>query len=163
DPLYAAEAVRALGRLADPAAVSPLVRLLATANESLVRNIALALVAIREQCKRQFGTGASIERVLAASERRPALRQQPAQGGKRADPTEQLAIGQVLAWIGDESTVPTLLALLEGPSAVAQVAAASLKQLVGLAEPQLLDALAAGSAARRRLLIPIISGRAAAR
>lgn len=163
DPLYAAEAVRALGRLADPAAVAPLVRLLATANESLVRNIALALVAIREQSKRLFGTGAAVERALAVSERKQALGQQLAQSVKRADPTEQLAIGQVLAWIGDESTIPTLLALLDGPGAVAQVAAASLKQLVGLAESQLLDALRGGSATRRRLLIPILGGRPAAR
>ncbi|HEY3493701.1 MAG TPA: HEAT repeat domain-containing protein, partial [Polyangiaceae bacterium] len=156
EPLYAAEAVRALGRLADPGAVAPLVELLATANEGLVRNLALALVAIREQSKRQFGTGAAVERVLAVSEKQPALRRQLAQSVKRADPTEQLAIGQVLAWIGDESTVPTLLALLDGPGAVAQVAAASLKQLVGIAEPQLLEALEHGPAARRRLVIPIV-------
>lgn len=163
EALYAPEAVRALGRLGDPAAAPDLVRLAAGASESLLRNIALALVAIRDQSKRQFGSGAAVERAFFASPRLPALRQQLVQSVKRADTAEQLALGQVLAWIGDESTVPTLLSLLEGPGAVAQVAAASLKQLSSVAEPQLVEALRESNAARRRLLIPVIGGRAAAR
>lgn len=163
EPLYAPEAVRALGRLGDPAAAPHLVRLAASAGESLLRNIALALVSIRDQSKRQFGTGAAVERAFFASPELPALRQKLMQSLKRADPTEQLALGQVLAWIGDETTVSPLLSLLEGPGAVARVAAASLKQLAGVAESQLLEALREGGAARRRLLIPVLSGRAAAR
>jgi HEAT repeat protein len=163
EPLYAPEAVRALGRLGDPAAAPDLVRLAAGASESLVRNVALALVAIRDHSKRQFGSGAAVERAFFTSPHLPALRQQLMQSVKRADTSEQLALGQVLAWIGDESTVPTLLSLLEGPGAVAQVAAASLKQLVSVAEPQLVEALRESTAARRRLLIPVIGGRAAAR
>jgi HEAT repeat protein len=163
EALYAPEAVRALGRLGDPAAAWPLVRLIGGASESLVRTIALALVAIRDQSKRQFGTGAAVERAFLASPRLAVLRQQLAQSVKRADPSEQLALGQVLAWIGDEGTVPTLLALLDAPGAVAQVAAASLKQLAGVAEPQLLEALRESPSGRRRLLIPIVAGRAAAR
>lgn len=163
EALYAPEAVRALGRLGDPAVAPDLVRLTAGASESLLRNIAIALVAIRDQTKRQFGSAAAVERAFLTSPRLPALRQQLMQSVKRADASEQLALGQVLAWIGDESTVPTLLSLLEGPGAVAQVAAASLKQLASLAEPQLVEALRESTAARRRLLIPVIGGRAAAR
>jgi HEAT repeat protein len=163
EALYAPEAVRALGRLGDPAAAPHLVRLLDTASESLVRHIAVALVAIRDQTRRQFGTGVAVERAFSTSQSVPAARQQLVQSAKRADPSEQLALGQVLAWIGDESTIPTLLTLLEGPGEVAQAAAASLKQLAGLAEPQLLEALREGGAARRRLLIPIVGGRSSAR
>jgi HEAT repeat protein len=163
EPLYAIEAVRALGRLGDPAAAPQLARLVASSGESIVRTIALALVAIHDQSKRQFGTGLAVERAFMTSPRLPALRQQLVQSVKRADRAEQLALGQVLAWIGDESTVPALLSLLEGPGPVAQVAAASLKQLAGVAEPQLLEALREGSSARRRLLVPIVGGRAAAR
>ncbi|HTQ08063.1 MAG TPA: HEAT repeat domain-containing protein [Polyangiaceae bacterium] len=163
EALYAPEAVRALGRLGDPAAAPHLVRLAASAGESLLRNIALALVAIRDQSKRQFGTGAAVERAFVNSPRLPSLRQQLSDSVKRADPSEQLALGQLLAWIGDESTVPTLLALLEGPGAVAQMAAASLKQLAAVAEPQLVEALRDAAPARRRLLIPVVGGRASAR
>ncbi len=163
EPLYAAEAVRAIGRVADLAAVGPLVRLLETANEGLVRNLALALVAISEQCKRRFGTSAAVERALAVSDRKPALRERLTQSIKRADPLELLALGQVLGWIGDESTVPALLALLDEGGTVAQTAAVALKQLVSLAEPQLLEALRRGPSARRRLLIPIVGGRSEAR
>ncbi len=163
EAIYAAEAVRALGRLGDPSTAAHLVRLLETVNESLVCNIALALVAIRDQSKRQFGSAAVVERALVNSPHVPVLRQQLVQSVKRADPSEQLAIGQLLAWIGDETTVPTLLSLLEAPGAIAQVAGASLKQLAHIAEPRLLEALREGTAERRRLLIPIVGGRSSAR
>jgi HEAT repeat protein len=163
EAIYAGEAVRALGRLADPSSAAHLVRLLATVNESLVCSIALALVAIRDRSKQQFGTGAIVERAFQNAPELPALREKLVQSVKRADPSEQLALGQLLAWIGDETTVPTLLALLEAPGAIAQVAGASLKQLASVAEPQLLQALREGTAERRRLLIPIVGGRSSAR
>jgi HEAT repeat protein len=163
EPLYAPEAVRALGRLGDPAAAPHLARLASGASESLLRTIALALVAIRDHCKRQFGTGVAVERALLASPRLASLRDQLTQSVKRADPAEQLALGQVLAWIGDESTIPVLLSLLDGPGAVAQVAAASLKQLASVAEQQLVEALRESTTARKRLLISVVGGRAGAR
>jgi HEAT repeat protein len=159
DALYAPEAVRALGRLGDPAAAPHLVRLLERAGESLVRTIAVALAAIHEQSRRRFGTGAALERGLLGAPNLSALRAKLVASVARADPTEQIALGQVLVWIGEESTVPALLALLDGPGAVAQVAAASLRKLASIAEPQLIEALREGSAAHRRLVIPILSGR----
>lgn len=163
EAIYAPEAVRALGRLGDPSSVPPLVRLLETVSDSLVCSIALALVAIRDRSRQQFATGAVVERALVTSRALPALRQKLVQSVKRADPAEQLALGQLLAWIGDETTVPTLLALLDAPGTIAQVAGASLKQLADVAEPQLLDALREGTPERRRFLIPIVAGRSAAR
>jgi HEAT repeat protein len=163
DPLYGAEAVRALARLGDPAAVPALIELLARANESLVRSIAVALVAIFEQSERRFGTGVAVERALADSPRIGDVRQQLTQSLKRADASEQIAISQALALIGEESAVPSLLTLLNGPPAVAQVAASSLKRLGTMAEAPVIEALRNGTSAQRRLLVPILSGRLAAR
>jgi len=162
EALYALEAVRALGRLGDPAAASALVSLLGRANDNLVRAIAVALVAIHDHAKRRFATGVAVERVLLGAASLPALREKLVESVQRADPSEQVALGEVLAWIGEESTVPALLTLLEGPGTVAQVAAQSLRKLVAVAEPQLLEALRTSSAARKRLLIPILGGRAGA-
>ena len=163
DPLYATEAVRALGRLADPSAVPALLSQLSRASGSVVCAIALSLVSIHEASEQRFGTGVAIERVISASPRVADLRRQLTLALKRADASEQLALSQMLAWVGEESTVPTLLALLLGTPAVAQVAAASLKKLGAVAEPLLIDALRNGTSEERRWLVPILSGKLAAR
>jgi HEAT repeat protein len=67
DPLYATEAVRALGRLGDPSAVPALLDSLSRASGSLVGAIAIALVAIHDAAEQRFGTGIAIERALLAS------------------------------------------------------------------------------------------------
>ncbi len=163
DPLYAAEAVRALGRLAEPAAIPALLDQLGRAGGSLVCAIALALVALHEASEQRFGTGVAIERAVLAASNVADIRRQLTLGLKRADASEQLAVGRVLSWIGQESTVPTLLNLLRGPSAVAKIAADSLRRLGALAEPALIDALLNAPSEERRLVVPVLSGRLAAR
>lgn len=163
DPLYGTEAVRALGRLGDPSAVPSLLDQLSRATGGLVGAIALALVAIHEAAEQRFGTAAAVERTLSGSPKLSELRQRLVLGLKRADPVEQLALSRVLAWIGEESTVPSLLALLRGPPAVAQSAVQSLKRLGGVAEAQLIDALPDATSEERRLLIPLLAGKRSAR
>ena len=163
DPLFASEAVRALGRLGDPSAVPVLLDHLGRAGGSLVCAIALALVAIHEALEQRFGTGVAVESALLSSPKLAEVRRQLTQALKRADPSEQLALSQPLAWIDEESTVPTLLELLRGPADVARVASASLKRLGASAEPRLIEALRVGSSELRRRLLPILSGKLAAR
>ncbi|MET0794429.1 MAG: HEAT repeat domain-containing protein, partial [Polyangiaceae bacterium] len=163
DPLYAAEAVRALGRLGNPSAIPMLLEHLSRAPANLVCAIAVALVAIHEVSEQRFGTGGAIERLLLASPRIADVRRQLTLALKRADASEQLALGQTLSWIGEESTVPALLDLLRGPGEVAKLAAVSLKRLGSVAEPQLIAALRSGSSETRRTLVPILSGKLAAR
>jgi len=162
DPLYGAEAVRALGRLGDASAVPALLEQLTRATGGLVGAIALSLVAIHEAAEQRFGTGLSVERLLSGSAKLSELRQRLALGLKRADTAEQLALSQVLSWIGEESTVPSLLALLRGTPAVAQGAAQSLKRLGAIAEPQLIAALQGGTSEERRLLVPLLGGKRSA-
>ncbi|HKO48788.1 MAG TPA: HEAT repeat domain-containing protein [Polyangiaceae bacterium] len=163
DPLYGAEAVRALGRLGDPCAVPSLLAQLSRATGGLVGAIALSLVAIHDAAEQRFGTGLSVERLVSGSTKLSELRQRLALGLKRADVAEQLALSQVLAWVGEESTVPVLLGLLRSAPAVAQGAALSLKRLGAVAEPQLIAALHAGTSEERRLLVPLLGGKLSAR
>jgi len=163
DPLYGTEAVRALGRLGELAAIPTLVEQLSRSGEGLVRAIAGALLAIHEAAERRFGTGIAVERTLLASPRLPDVRRQLMSSLKRADAPEQLAVGQILSWLSEESTVPALIGLLDGPAAVAQVAAASLRKLGSIAEGTLLEALHGANSAKRRLLVPILAGRSSAR
>jgi len=163
DPLYGAEAVRALGRLGDPSAVPSLLDQLSRASGSLVGALALALVAIHEAVEQRFGTGLTVERALSGSAKVSELRQRLALGLKRADASELVGLSEVLSWVGEESTVPSLLALLRGAPAVAQGAARSLKQLGAIAEPQLIDAVRNGSSEERRLLVPLLAGKRSAR
>ncbi|HYQ01567.1 MAG TPA: HEAT repeat domain-containing protein [Polyangiaceae bacterium] len=163
DPLYGAEAVRALGRLGNPSAVPGLLDLLTRATGGLVGAIALALVGIHEAAEQRFGTGASVERMLSGSSKLSELRQRLALGLKRADASEQLAISQLLSWVGEESSIPSLLGLLRGAPAVAQAALQSLKRLGSVAEPQLIAALHGSASEERRLLVPLLGGKLAAR
>jgi len=163
EPLYGAEAVRALGRLGDPSAVPALLDQLTRATGGLVGAIALSLVAIHEAAEQRFGTGSSVERLLTDSAKLSELRQRLSLGLKRADLAEQLALSQVLSWVGEQSTVETLIGLLRGAPAVAQSAAASLKRLGTLAEPQLIEALHSATSEERRLLVPLVGGKLSAR
>ncbi|HYQ44671.1 MAG TPA: HEAT repeat domain-containing protein [Polyangiaceae bacterium] len=163
DPLYGAEAVRALGRLGDPSAVPALLEQLSRASGGLVGAIALALVAIRDAAEQRFGTGASVEQKLSNSAKPSELRQRLALGLKRADPAEQLALSQVLSWLGEESSVPLLLGLLRGAPAVAQAAVQSLKRLGPVADAPLLAALPSATSDERRLLVPLLGGKRSAR
>ena len=159
DPLYATEAVRALGRLGDPHAVPALLEHLSRANAALVCAVAVALVAIHQTVEQRFGSGLAVERLLRASPHIVDIRRQLGLGLRRADVAEQLALGQILAWVGEESSVPALLGLLRGPAAAAQVAAASLKKLGPVAELQLIEALRRASSEERRLLVPLLAGK----
>ncbi|HEY0464113.1 MAG TPA: HEAT repeat domain-containing protein, partial [Polyangiaceae bacterium] len=163
DPLYGAEAVRALGRLGDLSAVPSLLDQLTRATGGLVGAIALSLVGIHEAAERRFGTGSSVERMLSGSPKLSELRQRLALGLKRADTTEQLALTQILSWVGEESSVPSLLGLLRGAPTVAQSAAASLKRLGAIAEPQIIAALLNSTSEERPLLVPLLGGKLAAR
>ncbi|HET7543183.1 MAG TPA: HEAT repeat domain-containing protein [Polyangiaceae bacterium] len=163
DPLYCAEAVRALGRLGDPSAVPALLEQLARASGGFVAAIALSIVAIFEAAEQRFGSGATVERLLSGSAKVGEIRQRLLLALKRADAAEQLALSQILSWIGEESTVPVLLGLLRGAPAVAQAAALSLKRLGAIAEPQMLAAVQRGTSEERRLLIPLLAGKLSAR
>ncbi|MEP7049111.1 MAG: HEAT repeat domain-containing protein [Pseudomonadota bacterium] len=163
DPLYGAEAARALGRVGDPSAIPTLLDHLNRAGDSVVRAIAAALLAIHAHSEQRFGTGLAVESLLLTSPRLAQLREQLTNSLKRADASEQLAVSQVLGWVGEENSVAALLPLLAATPPVAQAAAASLKKLGALAEPQLLEALRVSGSAERRILIPVLAGRRAAK
>lgn len=163
DPLYGVEAVRAIGRLGDVAALPALVELLEPANEPLALGIAQALVAIYERSEQRFGTGVAVSHALAQARNLPAIRQKLTLALKGADALEQIAACQVLSFVADEGAAHTLLGLLSGPPSVAQVAQASLRRIGGLAEPLALAALRFAPSAQRKLLVPIVSGRLSAR
>lgn len=163
DPLYASEAVRALGRLAEPSATAVLLDQLSRAPANLVGAIALALVAIHDESLARYGTGIAVERAMLACEKLADLRRQLTLALKRADASEQAALTQILSWIGEESTVPALFELLGGAPEVAGAAQSSLRRLGPIAEPQLISAMQNGSSELRRLLIPIVSGKLSAR
>jgi HEAT repeat protein len=163
DPLYATEAVRALGRIGDMSAVPVLVDLLARSSGGVACAIAMALVSIYDASEQRFGTGAAVQRALLTSERVADIRRQLTLALKRADSSEQVALGKALAWVGEESTIPTLIGLLRAAPEVAQVAAASLRKLGAVAEPLLLEAIRKGSSEERRALVPIVAGKLSAR
>ena len=163
EPVYASEAVRALGRLGDMRAVPVLLDHVLRANASAASGVALSLVAIHEASERQFGTSGAVPQQLVTYPRLAELSQKASLALKRADPAEQLALGEVLSWVDEQSSIPVLLGLLSASTDIAQPAAQSLKRLGAAAEPRLIDALLTGNAELRRMLIPLLSGKQAAR
>ncbi len=161
--LYAPEAARALGRLGDLSATRPLVEWLARSSEAFARVAAGALVAIHARALERFGTGLAVEQALLRHPQLDALRRRLTASVVRADATEKLALSQLLGWIGEAETAPTLIGLLDAAEPIARAAAAGLSRLGALAEPAMLLALQQEDVTHRRALIPLLGGRVAAR
>jgi HEAT repeat protein len=161
DPRYAHEAARALGRTGDKSAVVPLTGLLARPSDALVRLAAAALCDLYERYAERFGVTGALDQALREVSPSSAVRRL-IQATATASPVEQAAICRVLGSLGMESAAPLLTNLLDAPAPIASAAAEALKKLGRDADAQLLEALQEGDSARRRVLLPLITGRSSA-
>lgn len=163
DPRYAHEAARALGRSGDRSAVAPLTGLLAHPSDAMVRVSAAALAELFDQHLERYGVTSALDHALRASSSKNAVRRLTQALG-RASPAEQAAICRVLGGLGggDDSIIPALTRLLDAPAPVSSAAAGALQKLGREADEKLLAALLEGDSARRRVLLPLVSGRSSA-
>ncbi|MDB4969437.1 MAG: lyase HEAT-like repeat protein [Myxococcales bacterium] len=160
-PLFAGEAVRALGHVGDERAVPALTALLRNGDDAFVRAAALGLVELQQRQHEQLGAADAVERALEEYESRELAGQRLRHCLTAADPSEQVAICQVLGWLRSEEALPALFALLLDEGPVAAAAVVVLQRFGRAIDPQLRVALAAGSSAERTRLLPLVAGRGA--
>jgi HEAT repeat protein len=159
DPLYANEAVQALGKAGEVAALTGVLR---RPEDSIVRGAAVALVDLHARQIERFGVASAVpaavrEAALGADLVSPLHRSIEA-----ADPAEQRALCRLLGWGGNEAAADALLELLVSAPALAEAAAAALPDLGRDAEPRIRAAIREGDASLRLLLVPLLHARVAA-
>ncbi|APR81501.1 HEAT repeat protein [Minicystis rosea] len=162
DPRYMLEAARALGRSGSRSAVDPLVRLLAQPSAAITRVAAAALADLRERHRERYGLVEPIDDALRRAAPMPASARRLAQALDAASQIEQAAICALLGALGGDAAAAELTALVDGPPNVAAAAAAALVQLGGSADARLFASLQKRNSEKRRLLLPLVTGRAAA-
>jgi HEAT repeat protein len=160
-PIYAAEAARAMGRSGSISAVAPLMKILDGAPESLLRIVALSLSAIHDALVQNVGTTSAVRRVVRECAG-DSLRERVTRALGAADSVEGIALGRLLVWLADEESVADFIPLLNGTDEVAALAVEGLSELSALADPRVLNELASGSSQVRARLLPALMGIAAA-
>ncbi len=158
---YAIEAVRALGRSAQPSAVPALVPLLVKPNDTQVRVVASALVEIHDRHAQRYGPSRVVLDGLLAVDAAAATRRLT-QALAGADAAERTALCTVMGWLGGMNAVFELVELLDAEPAVAKAAADAIGSLDSEAQPFLIAALRRSHSERRLLLLPILARRGAA-
>ncbi len=156
NPMYAAEAARALGRTGERAAVGPLAQLLSSPSDTLVRVSAVSLADLHRRHAERYGEGESVAQALRAAVAGPMSGRRLAQALAAADAEEQAAISLLLGVVGGAEAAGLLTQLLSASEPVSQMAAAALRRLGHDAEGTTREILMHGDSARRRTLLPIV-------
>lgn len=153
DETYRFEAARALGRTGHPHAIAPLVALIDTGGDAVVRLVAQALA---ELMMRAAWTGAVSHIVETMRARvRPYLPRLTS-ALHAADAAERTAIASVLGEAGDVSVIPDLTRLLDD-AAVRDVAIEAIQRITRSSADAALAALSHGDAAIRAAVLPVVS------
>lgn len=156
DPFYAAEATRALGRTGHAAAVTGLGKVLLRGTDAIVRTAAIALTDLRDRYVAQLGDATPVVKALRRTVAGTSVSARVAASIEGAVASEQIAMAQLLGWLGDESAIACLIDLVEAEGGVARAAAEALQSLGADASPFLLEALRQGDSARRARLLPLV-------
>ncbi len=156
-PMYAAEAARALGRTGERSAVAPLAGSLVSSSETLVRVAAVSLADLHRRHKERYGEVASIEASLKSAAPAPQAVRRLSQTLAGADDAERAAISLVLGIIGGHDAVAPLMRLVEAPGPGSEAAAEALQRLGRESEQKLIELLRTDDSARRRWLLPVVS------
>lgn len=158
DELYRVEAARALGRTGSALAIRPLASMLRRSDEPTARVIALALSdllaragwvgagrPVAEQVRAVLGS--SVDQLIALL--------------PGADPTERIAVANVLGAVGDTRAIQALVALLADPATRA-AATTALGDLSRTTDAPLVDILLHGDSLARTTVLPMMHSIAAA-
>ncbi|MGH8259042.1 MAG: HEAT repeat domain-containing protein, partial [Steroidobacteraceae bacterium] len=162
DPQYLPEAARALARTGERASVKPLLALLDTSSDAIVRVAVSSLAELRQRFEEKSGADARPIDELIRADVGPELIRRLARVMSTADVPEAIACCKVLGAAEHAEAAPLLAILLDGPPALAACAAAALKKVGAEATAHLLQAVREGSSARRKVLLPVVTRSSAA-
>ncbi len=156
DPLYAAEATRALGRSGQGAALAALAQTLTKPSDSLVCTAAMALADLADRREATFVTSRSMSEALRAAVVPGAASARVCECFSSASVSEQVALARTLGWLGDDIAVERLVDLLEAENPLGQAAAGALRMIGTDAMPRLVASLRGASSGRRTRILPIV-------
>ncbi len=156
DPLYSADAARALAHTADRSAVAPLASLLDRPADAQVRIGAEALADLRGRYLERYGKSDAIDELIRRNAPVPSACVRLAAASVGAAPREQVAIASVLGVLGDEAAAARLMQMLEAAEPVASAAAAALEMLGAAGDLPVRQALREGDSGRRRNMLALI-------
>ncbi len=156
DPLYAAEATRALGRSGQGAALSALAQTLTKSSDSLVCTAAMALVDLADHQEVTFGSSRSMADALRSAVLPSAASARVCECFAGASASEQIALARTLGWLGDDIAMTKLVELLDMDTPLAQAAAGALRMIGPETTPRLVAALRGADSARRARLLPLV-------
>jgi HEAT repeat protein len=156
DPLYAAEATRALGRSGQGAALLALARTLTKSSDSLVYTAAMALADLADHQEVTFGSSRSMTEALRSVVLPSAASARVCESFSGASASEQIALARTLGWLGDDIAIGKLVELLDTDTPVAQAAAGALRMIGPEATPRLVAALRGADSGRRARLLPLV-------
>jgi HEAT repeat protein len=159
DPFYAAEAARALGRIADPSALPSLEALLGGADDAIAIAAAVAVAEILDARDKRFGGSNPLDPTIRDGAERATI-ERLVRCLSHCEAESRPALIRVMGWIGGPLAVGALVDMLSADHAVSSEAASALSRLGRSAEPQLLAALRDGSSERRLLVLPLLGHRA---
>jgi HEAT repeat protein len=163
NPSYRPEAARALGRSGERAALRPLIELLKSASDSTVRMAAVSLWDLREHFQEKSGGKSVLVDEILRNQIDPEAVRRISRVLSTADVIEGVIICKLLGTIGNSEAMVFLTASLDSSAQVAASAASALKKIGKDAEEGFVRAIAEGSSARRKALLPIVTRFAAAR
>ena len=162
DPRLAAEAARALGATADPAAIPAMVRALGSGSRLLSRTLVVALDELRRAVASRYSKTTAIDRALHDPDGR-ATRALVVCLREGSD-VEQRAAAALLGLLGDESVSDDLLSMIDaGSDAAVEDAGRALARLGAGGAAKLAERVGTGDSLHRQLLLPILEDGAAAR
>jgi HEAT repeat protein len=156
DGLYGLEAIRALGHTAHVAAVAPLAALLTRPVVAVVRTAAAALVELRDRYQSRQGEVEALEVALAEAVPASLASFRLAGCVDGAGSGELVAIARLLAWLGDDAAVATLLELTDHEAPAGDAALQALRSAGPRVAPHAVALLPSANSRRRARLLPLI-------
>ncbi len=156
DPLYAAEATRALGRSGQGAALAALAMALTKPSDSLVCTAAMAVADLVDRREATFVSSRSISEALRGAVVPGAASARICECFSGASASEQVALARTLGWLGDDLAVDKLIDLLDAENPLGQAAAGALRMVGADAMPRLVGALRDAGSSRRARILPIV-------
>jgi HEAT repeat protein len=162
NPSYLPEAARALGNTGERSALKPLLALLQSQADSIVRVVATSISELRDRFEEKSGGDAVAIELLLRSQIPVEVVRRLARMLSEISLSESLAITKLLGIVGNAEAVPKLTEQLDARPEVAESAADALKKIGNSADAHLREAIREGQSNRRKVLLPLITRSAAA-
>jgi HEAT repeat protein len=162
NPNYLTEAARALGRSSEKSALKPLLTLLQSSSDSIIRVAATSISELRDRFEEKtVGEIESFDEQLRTQISEDVVRRL-ARMLSEISLNESIAITKLLGLIGNAEAVPKLTAQLDSRQELADSAADALKNIGNSADAHLREAIRSGNSLRRKVILPLITRSAAA-